>query len=36
LRLSADADPEPAGASKIHPQKQAPLFFALEFEDAVA
>ena len=36
LRVSAEADPEPAMASKIQQQKQRPLFFALEFQDAVA
>lgn len=36
LRVSAEADPEPARASKIQQQKQPPLFFALEFQDAVA
>jgi hypothetical protein len=34
--LSAAADPAPAMASKIQPQKPPQLFFALEFEDAVA
>jgi Transposase DDE domain len=36
LQVSAEADPEPAMASKIQHQKQLPLFFALEFQDAVA
>ena len=36
LRVPAEADPEPAMASKIQQQKQLPLFFALEFQDAVA
>jgi Transposase DDE domain len=36
LRVSAEADPEPAMASKIQQQKQPPFFFALEFQDAVA
>jgi hypothetical protein len=36
LRLSADADPAPAMASKIQHQKQPQLFFNLEFQDAVA
>jgi Transposase DDE domain len=36
LRVSAEADPEPAMASKIQQQKQPPLFFALELQDAVA
>jgi hypothetical protein len=36
LHLSAEADPEPAMASKIQYQKRAPLFFALEFQNAVA
>jgi Transposase DDE domain len=34
--LSAEADPAPAMASKIQHQKPPQLFFALEFEDAVA
>jgi len=36
LHLSAEADPAPAMASKIQHQKPPQLFFALEFEDAVA
>jgi hypothetical protein len=36
LRLSPEADPAPAMASKIQHQKQSQLFFTLEFEDAVA
>jgi len=36
LQVSAEADPEPALASKIQHQRQLPLFFALEFQDAVA
>ena len=36
LQVSAEADPEPAMASKIQHQNQLPLFFALEFQDAVA
>lgn len=36
LQVSAAADPEPTMASKIQPQKPRPLFFALEFQDAVA
>jgi hypothetical protein len=36
VRVSAEADPEPALASKIQQQKQPPSFFALEFQDAVA
>jgi hypothetical protein len=35
LHLPAEADPAPAMASKIR-QKQAQLFFTLEFQDAVA
>jgi len=34
--LPAEADPAPAMASKIQHQKQTQLFFALEFQDAVA
>jgi hypothetical protein len=34
--LSAEADPAPAMASKIQHEKPPHLFFALEFEDAVA
>jgi hypothetical protein len=36
MHLSAEADPAPAMASKPQHQKQPQLFFALEFEDAVA
>jgi len=36
LHLSAETDPAPAMASKIQHQKPPQLFFALEFEDAVA
>jgi hypothetical protein len=34
--LSADADPVPAMASKIQPQKQPLRFLTLECQDAVA
>jgi hypothetical protein len=34
--VSPEADPVPAMASKIQHQQQPPLFFALEFQDAVA
>jgi hypothetical protein len=34
--VSPEADPVPAMASKIQHQKPPPLFFALEFHDAVA
>jgi Transposase DDE domain len=34
--VSAEADPVPAMASKIQHQKHSPLFFTLEFGDAVA
>jgi predicted RNA binding protein YcfA (HicA-like mRNA interferase family) len=36
LHVSAEADPEPAIASKIQHRKQSPLFFSLEFQNAVA
>ncbi len=36
LHVSAEADPEPAMASKRQAQKQPQLFIALEFHDAVA
>jgi hypothetical protein len=36
VHLSAEADPAPAMASRIQHQKQPQLFFALEFQDAVA
>jgi hypothetical protein len=36
LYVSPEADPVPAMASKIQHQQQPPLFFALEFQDAVA
>jgi hypothetical protein len=36
LHLPSGADPVPARASKIQHQKPAQLFFALEFQDAVA
>ncbi len=36
LHVSPEADPVPAMASKIQPQKHSQLFFALEFQDAVA
>jgi hypothetical protein len=36
LCLSGEADPAPAMASKIQQQKQRQLFFAMEFQDAVA
>ena len=34
--ISAEIDPEPAMASKIQHQNRTPLFFALEFQNAVA
>ena len=34
--ISAEADPEPAMASKSQHQKPSPLFFSLEFQNAVA
>jgi hypothetical protein len=36
VHLSAAADPAPAMASRIQHQKPPQLFFALEFQDAVA
>jgi uncharacterized lipoprotein YbaY len=36
LHVAAEADPEPAIASNIQPRKQSPLFFSLEFQNAVA
>ena len=36
LHVSPEADPVPAIASKIQCQKHSQLFFALEFQDAVA
>lgn len=36
LSVSPEADPVPAMASKNQDQQQAPLFFALEVQDAVA
>jgi hypothetical protein len=36
LRLSGEADPAPAMASKIQQQHQRQLCFAMEFQDAVA
>jgi predicted RNA binding protein YcfA (HicA-like mRNA interferase family) len=36
LHVSAEADPAPAMASKLHHQKQPQLFFTMEFQDAVA
>jgi hypothetical protein len=36
LPLSGEADPAPTVASKIQQQKQRQLFFATEFQDAVA
>jgi len=36
LHVSAEADPEPAMASKLQHQNRSPLFFALEYQDAVA
>jgi hypothetical protein len=36
LYVSPEADPDLAMASKIQHQQQPPLFFALEFQDAVA
>jgi len=36
VHVSAAADPEPAIASKIQHRNQSPLFFSLEFHNAVA
>ena len=36
VHLSTEADPAPAMASRLQHQKQPQLFFALEFQDAVA
>jgi hypothetical protein len=36
IDLAAEADPAPAMASEIQPQKPLQLFFALECQDGVA